>query len=702
MIGNRQACAVLGAAALVLTLPAICKADRIVRNSGQILNGAIIQQTATEYAMKTEIGVVRVPRADVRELLSTETMAEEVDGDVYFARRDYTTAAKYYQAALQRAPAGGQAETRLRARLLQIAQFQQQTMVTQASTQFLQAQQLAAAGQFENAQKLLQSLITSLSPADPSTSAARMLLADIHFKRALLARDAVNDVEMQRQLESAIQAYDGYAKAYLMLGELYLRSSVTEEKGIEMIQKGLQHGQNQLSEEESIRYHYTIAKRFYTRGDYDKASANFAEALRAKGKYPQFADALERTVESYIKMSEKNVGSDIQKTVDNLNEALKLNPENKDALFLLGRIYRDTGRTENAISMLTKAIKVEATYPKAEHLLARAYMDAKDYDQAIIHLDLELKNNPSNYDAWADRAEVHIILAEYDKANQDLQAAAQLEPNRWRAFLLAAQLAFRQQQYDAARENLMKVLSLKPDAIEAHIQMGKVLEAQKQPDAAKQWFLNVVQYLEKSGSLSFAYRQLMAEAQTELGAIDLSQESPRQAETRLQTALEMVPNFAGALNRLGDVKRRLGTDATEPAAKTTFYQQAEQQYKQAIESNPHNPDFFLSLGILYHNNLKKPADALKNYEKYLELGGKDPEVNKWIVEVGGTPRDVGTSDTMLAGMDPNTSGVLLTTGTLTSTATAVGLGLGGGPVTSGTMTQTTATLSAAGVTTGAL
>jgi tetratricopeptide (TPR) repeat protein len=681
-------------AVAVAVITASAPADRIIRNSGQVLNGAIVQQTTGEYVIKTEIGVVRVPRSDVRELLSTETLPEEVDGDVALGRKDYAAATKYYQAALQRAPQGGQAETRLRAHLMQLAQLQQQTQAAATGTQLQQAQALAAAGQLEQAQKLLDSVIPTMAPADPVTSAARMLLADIHYRRALLARDAVNEVEEQRRLEAAIQAYEGYAKAYLLLGELYMRSSVTEDKGIEMITKGLQYGEGQLTDKDAVGYHYMLAKRFYARGDYDKASANYAQALRAKGKYPEYADALERTVESYIKMSEKNVGSDIQKTIDNLNEALKLNPDNKDALFLLGRIYRDTGRTENAISMLAKCIAVDPAYPKAEHYLARAYMDAKDYDNALTHLDAAIKNEPSNYDAWADRAELHITLAEYEKANQDLQAAAQLEPNKWRAFLLAAQLAFRQEQYDAARDNLLKVLQIKPDAIEAHIQMGKVLEAQKQPDAAKQWFNNVVQYLEKSGALSFHYRQLMAEAQTELGAIDLSQESPRQAETRLQKALEMVPNFAGALNRLGDVKRRLGADATDQQAKVQFFKQAEQFYQQAIQTDPRNPDYYLSVGILYHNNLKLPTEALRSYEKYLDLGGKDPEVNKWIVEVGGTPRDLGTSDTAAA--DGVTSGA--------GTATTATLAMPGGgvvSVTTGTASAavTTTTVTAASVTT---
>ena len=128
----------------------------------------------------------------------------------------------------------------------------------------------------------------------------------------------------------------------------------------------------------------------------------------------------------------------------------------------------------------------------------------------------------------------------------------------------------------------------------------------------------------------------VAEAQTQLAEIDLQQDSPRQAETRLQIALEHVTGYPLALARLGDVKKRLASDV-DPAARRNYYREAENYYRQATDADPRNPDFYLALGILYHKNLKDTRKAVVNYQKYLELGGKDKaSVAKWIEECGGT------------------------------------------------------------------
>ena len=57
-----------------------------------------------------------------------------------------------------------------------------------------------------------------------------------------------------------------------------------------------------------------------------------------------------------------------------------------------------------------------------------------------------------------------------------------------------------------------------------------------------------------------------------------------------------------------------------------------------IRLDPKNPKYYLGLGIMYHNNLKKTQKAIENYTKYIELGGEDFEkVNEWIKECGGQP-----------------------------------------------------------------
>ena len=80
--------------ALVILAAGQAYADRVVLNSGRVLEGAIVRQTATEVVIRTEVGNVSLSRRDVREIQSTSMEPEEVDGDTAFARRDYDTAAR--------------------------------------------------------------------------------------------------------------------------------------------------------------------------------------------------------------------------------------------------------------------------------------------------------------------------------------------------------------------------------------------------------------------------------------------------------------------------------------------------------------------------------------------------------------------------------------------------------------------------------
>jgi hypothetical protein len=60
--------------------------------------------------------------------------------------------------------------------------------------------------------------------------------------------------------------------------------------------------------------------------------------------------------------------------------------------------------------------------------------------------------------------------------------------------------------------------------------------------------------------------------------------------------------------------------------------------QKAIQINPNDPRYHLSLGIIYQNNLKDCQKAVDCYRRYILLGGPDiATVNKWIEECGGKP-----------------------------------------------------------------
>jgi tetratricopeptide (TPR) repeat protein len=636
-------------------------ADTIVLNSGRQLEGAVVSETASEITIRTGIGNLRVRRAEIRDWKRSDTGAKEVDGDAAYAGRRFEAALSLYQEARQAAVTQPAALQRLDTKISGTRQRIAEANALAIRQRLDAAVQMSERGQHDAAIAELTKL-RALAPTDEDTSRVALSLARAHFGKAEALRDRQDRVGRQRELEQAIAADPGLYLARLALGEMLVSDPNTKKKGVEEVALGLRQGEEKVPDEERTRYHYMIARAYFEAGDYQSAAANFAACLRAKKLPSAYSDALDRAVESYVKMGESNMLQDSQKTIATLDEALKLNPEDKRVHFLLGRIRMDTGETSKAIAAFEKVVAIDPKYQGVHHVLARAHLDRNNYDAALANLNKELENNPRDYDALADRADVHILLGSFDLAAKDVAEAIKIEPERWRAYLLEARLATAREEYDRARENLAKVLQIKPDSVEAYVQMGKVLAAEKKFDEAKKWFEQVVAYLGAERNLSFKYKSLMAQSQTSLGDIELEQDSPRSADTRMRTALTFVPDFAPAFNKMGDVRRRLANEAFDPNAKAAIYREAEASYLKAIELNPKDPDFRLSLGILYHRYMKDTERAIVNYQRYLDMGGRDKlNVQNWIRECG---LPAGAAD------GATTAAAAVTTGTAATTATA--------------------------------
>ncbi|MCX7625028.1 MAG: tetratricopeptide repeat protein [Candidatus Sumerlaeaceae bacterium] len=612
----------------------VAHADMLTLRNGRQLTGAIVEESAQQITIRTKLGTLKIQKADVANVIRDGMLPQEVDADNARDSGQWNRAQELYRLALSKT-ADATAKSRLEAKLKEVDQAIANLNKAATEKEIATIRQLLASKQFDQVISRTDRLLgTTIS--DEQTSIVLRLKAEAHFGKYQHLADRMDHLNANKELEKCVAADETFYRAHLVLGERLLASAYTQEQGIKELLKGLRYGESEMTELERIKYHYLAGRALYQRGEFKEAASHFVECVRAKDKYPAYGDALDRAADCFVKMGEQTVLKNAQETVANLKRALELDPKKAQAWFLLGKLYRDLGETDKAADAFRTLIEVEPSFPYGHQFLALTYVDLKDYDKALQHLDEEIKQRPDNYQAYVDRAEVQIQLGNYDKADKDLEYVTSKDPGRWEAFMARARLAYVQEEYDKAKENIERALSLKQDAIEAHVLMGKILRAQKDLEGAKKWLNNVVEYLEQIPDLTFKFKTYLAEAQTQLAEIDLAQESPRQAETRLQIALENVPGYPPALARLGDVKKRLAAE-TDLTSRKKIYKEAESFYRQAIDADPKNPDFHLALGILYHKNLKDTAKAVENYKKYLQLGGKDrATVTKWIEECGGT------------------------------------------------------------------
>ena len=129
------------------------------------------------------------------------------------------------------------------------------------------------------------------------------------------------------------------------------------------------------------------------------------------------------------------------------------------------------------------------------------------------------------------------------------------------------------------------------------------------------------------------------------------------ARTEFQSALKIDPNSPESHNEMGLTNMALGNyfnaisdfqlaidnDSTFIQAYTNMgdafrlkknYESAIVTYEKAIKINPEYPDSYLGLGIIAHDYQKDYATALKDYQAFLQHGGKmNDQLGQWIKEV---------------------------------------------------------------------
>jgi tetratricopeptide (TPR) repeat protein len=100
------------------------------------------------------------------------------------------------------------------------------------------------------------------------------------------------------------------------------------------------------------------------------------------------------------------------------------------------------------------------------------------------------------------------------------------------------------------------------------------------------------------------------------------------AAQHIRDALRLDPEHPAALNQLGMLERRNGR-----------FLEAESAYMKAVTASPDYALAHYNLGVLNELYLQRLDTALAHFERYLEVGGDDELVTKWVADL---KRRIGT------------------------------------------------------------
>ena len=258
--------------------------------------------------------------------------------------------------------------------------------------------------------------------------------------------------------------------------------------------------------------------------------------------------------------------NETDKAVDNLNQALTLDPKYADAILLLAEVQVRTGNAAPAITSLQQLLKQQPQIVPAQLLLADAYRIQGSLDGAVqIYRGLE-KAYPTN-----------SVLP----------------------LLLGATL-LQQKNIAGARAEFDQALKLAPDNIQALEQVVNLDLTEKQYTAAQQRLQQQIAQNPKSAALQL----LMANVMVARG-------DTNQAESALSKAIELQPDYQQPYLMLA----QLYTAANQN-------QKALADLQAALAKNPRDGSALLLMGMTYEAE-KEYKDAGAAYEKLLVLASNN-------------------------------------------------------------------------------
>jgi tetratricopeptide (TPR) repeat protein len=158
--------------------------------------------------------------------------------------------------------------------------------------------------------------------------------------------------------------------------------------------------------------------------------------------------------------------------------ATQLAPASADAWGLLGRLYLETDRIERSIEVLKKARRLDSENARILFALGSAYFRQNTYDKAVETLEAGLKVEPEVPGALFDLGNAYYMMGEYSQAIAKYEEAFAINDQFWPAINNIGLVKYEQADVEAALSKWRQSMSIEREAAEPQLAIAVALFAQ--------------------------------------------------------------------------------------------------------------------------------------------------------------------------------------------------------------------------------
>lgn len=324
--------------------------------------------------------------------------------------------------------------------------------------------------------------------------------------------------EAQRMLERSVNTNRGDQAAHAqvdglacqILGSLYLSNGNNPGKAINVLEKSIKLMPNDF---ETL---YMLGTAYMDDHRADKAIESLTLAAQAGQDKPDKRLDLYNT---YLQLGRLYAQSKKNKeAVAVYQDALKLNPQGKDALANIALIYHQQNDPDHAIHYLEKLVKIDPHHFNANYLLGLNYFKKKRYDKMVAAYKRAIAIKPDLAEAHFNLGMAYYLQTRYDLAIASLKTVIKLNPKDAEAYNLLGQSQqlgiethlqqgatyLAQEKLPEAISEFKKVLVIDPTQHKAQVYLQ---ESRRKLAKLLDQYLDGADHYSKKGKLENAYQR---------------------------------------------------------------------------------------------------------------------------------------------------------------------------------------------------
>lgn len=255
---------------------------------------------------------------------------------------------------------------------------------------------------------------------------------------------------------------------------------------------------------------------------------------------------------------------------------LDADPNNPDALGLLGRVFHQAGRHAAAAELLEKAVRLRPANPFSANYLGEACRSLGNAPAALAMFGRAVELMPDYLEAQLNLAMALAQAGRPADSEARYREILSRRPDSFQAHSSLGALLQNLGRHPEAEASYRASLALAPAFTEAQNNLGNLLRALGRLEEAESCY---------RGAL--VNGPLLAEVHSNLGAVLADLGRLAEAEPCYRQALALNPGFAGVYDNLGLLLMRLGR-----------HEEAEQCYRQALALAPQDAEAYGNLVAL--------------------------------------------------------------------------------------------------------